>query len=193
MIDPDGRDWYDINGNIIWFDHTGDLIIDDQTYHSLGTNVLVSYHMRDEDGNEEINSAWHALYLETDTDGPTAIIEGNTVPADIETMNTLAEGLYPAHFQGRASREREDGTNPDQALIINNAVSTTGVPMTGVFFHHGNVAQERLTTSTPGIYISRGCPTGPSGPNTLDRFNTFMQNAQNFNGNYYLRSNRVRR
>ena len=58
--------------------------------------------MRDEDGNEEINSAWHALYLETDTDGPTAIIEGNTVPADIETMNTLAEGLYPAESDSRS-------------------------------------------------------------------------------------------
>ncbi len=101
LIDPDGRDWYDINGNITWFDQTGDLIIDDQTYQSLGANVMVSYHMRDEDGNEDINSAWHALYLDTDTDGPTAIIEGNTVPADTETMNTLSEGLYPAHFQGR--------------------------------------------------------------------------------------------
>ena len=152
--------------------------------------------MGDEDGNEEINSAWHALYLETDTDGPTAIIEGNTVPADIETMNTLAEGLYPAHFQGRASRELEDGTNPDQALITNNGQNvpnTRGGTMNQIFFHHGNVGQERLTTSTPGIYVSRGCPTGPSGPNTIDRFNTFMQPAQNFNGNYYLRSNRARR
>jgi RHS repeat-associated protein len=192
LIDPDGRDWYDINGNITWFDQTGDLNIDDQTYQSLGANVLVSYHMRDENGNEDINSAWHALYLETDTDGPTAIIEGNTVPADIETMNTLAEGLYPAESDSRRRYPNE------MAFRINNAVSTTGVAMTGVFFHRGNTHRPSLTTNpdteTGRVdHISTGCITGPSGAGSAARFNSFMENSRNFNINYYLRSNRLRR
>jgi hypothetical protein len=148
--------------------------------------------MRDEDGNEEINSAWHALYLETDTDGPTAIIEGNTVPADIETMNTLAEGLYPAESDSRSRYPNE------MAIRINNAVSTTGVPMTGVFFHRGNTHRPSLTTNPdPGTgrvgHISTGCITGPSGAGSAARFNSFMENSRNLNMNYYLRPNRMRR
>lgn len=205
IIDPDGRDWYDINGTIIWFDHEGDLEInyngEMQTFQSLGKNVLVSYHMREDDGSESVNAAWHFLYLETDTDGPTARIEGNTVPADIETMNTLAEGLYSARFQGRASRQQQDGTNPDQAIIINegrNVPNTKDGTMNQIFFHQGNTHRASLTTNpnprTGQVsYISRGCIVGPSGPGSLVRYNDFMKHAKNFNGNYYLRSNRIRR
>jgi uncharacterized protein (TIGR02594 family) len=40
ITDPNGMDWYDIDGNIQWKDHTGDLTIGDNTYKSLGSDFI---------------------------------------------------------------------------------------------------------------------------------------------------------
>jgi len=63
LIDPNGMDWYDIDGTINWKDQEGDFVDGDNTYQSLGRNVLVGTHNRDTEGNEEINSATFSLYL----------------------------------------------------------------------------------------------------------------------------------
>jgi RHS repeat-associated protein len=193
FIDPTGRDWYDINGSIVWFDQSGTLEIEFdgkmETYESLGKNVLVSYHNRDSDGNEEINTAIHMLYLESNTFNASARIEGNTIPANILTMNTLAEGIYPAREQARSRY------NGERALIINNGLNvsnTKGGTMNEIFFHRGNTGRPSLITGQ-GINISEGCIVGPSCSGSLPRFNAFMQYLKEYNGNLYLRSNRVKR
>lgn len=159
LVDPTGEDWYDINGTITWHDNEGDLTIEidgeNQTFTSLGKNVLVTYHARDEDGNEDLNAALHVFYLESNTEGATAAIEGGSVPAAIETMNTLAEGLYPAREQARSSKPGE------LALIINegkDVPTTSGGTMNEVFFHRGNMGRNSLTTAS-GSPISAGCLT----------------------------------
>ena len=58
IIDPDGKDWYEINGKIRWRNKEGDYTNKKgQEFKSLGKNVLVVTHNRDKDGNEEVNSA----------------------------------------------------------------------------------------------------------------------------------------
>lgn len=199
LIDPDGMDWYDINGTISWYDQEGDLELDDQTYSSLGKNVLVGFHDRDEEGNEDVNAARFELYLESDTEGPTATIFGNTVPSDNMKYGTLAEGLYPAKSASRASYVEKG--KEDLALIINegNEVPTlNGNPnkansdmLTGVFFHMGNNYQESLFDSRGNAY-SKGCQTSGNFPGSRQVHNEFMKSVgKDFNGNYYLRSNQV--
>ncbi|MFW5757245.1 MAG: hypothetical protein ACOCYO_01045 [Bacteroidota bacterium] len=152
MIDPDGRDWYDINGKITWHDHEGELTINDQTYQSLGVNTIVATPNRAVDGNEPINSATFELYLESDKTGPSASISGNTVPADISEFGTLAEGIYSARSQGRASYIARG--EEDLAVIINDGRAVPTVSgnsnkensdmLTGIFLHKGNPFQESL-------------------------------------------------
>lgn len=198
FIDPNGMDWYDIEGKIQWRDNEGDLIENDITYTSLGKNILVGYHNRDENGNEEINSAIFEIYLESNTEGPTATTYGNTIPADIEKYGTLREGLYSASYQSRSKYPGE------AAIIINNGgdlPTVNGNPnnkknngkeisehiMNEVFFHRGNSSRESLFTSI-GRVISAGCQTGPNGKGSKELFNEFMRNVpKDFNGNYYLR------
>ena len=204
FIDPDGMDWYDINGTITWCNQEGELTIDDQTYQSLGKNVLVGTHNRDEDGNEDINSAIFSLYLESNTEGATATIEGNTVSGDIDKQGTLSEGLYDAdyaEYKGKAAiligkggdLPTVDGNtnNKDNYNVDGSLKPTSEHVMDEIFFHKGNIGQERLwyqkSNGNKG-YISEGCQTGPNGQGSLPRFLNFMKNVdKSFSGKYYLR------
>ncbi|MCF8360925.1 MAG: hypothetical protein K9H26_19405 [Prolixibacteraceae bacterium] len=204
-IDPTGMDWYDINGKITWHDQEGDLTIDDQTYQSLGKNVLVGTHNRDEDGNEEINSATFSLYLESNKDGASATINGNTVPADIEKYGTLAEGLYNAEYstyKGDGAILIEGGgdvptvsgnpNNPDNYNADGSLKPTSGHVMDEVLFHKGNWARESLSTNMfrngKRVQISEGCQTGGCGPRSLPKYREFIKNAVGFKGKYYLKA-----
>ncbi|MEO4005319.1 hypothetical protein [Flavobacterium sp. CAU 1735] len=159
----------------------------------LGANVLVGTHNRDSNLNEPINSAKFELYLEKNKNGSSAEIMGNTVPANITKYGTLAEGLYPARFQGRGSyiaRGKED-----LAILINGGLSVPTAPgspkgsMTGVFFHTGNQYQESLYDSKGHVY-SAGCQTSGCGSNSRPLHNDFMNTAgSEFKGSYYLRPN----
>jgi len=159
----------------------------------LGKNVLVGTHNRDASGNEPINTATFDLYLESDKTGPSATINGNTVPADITKQGTLAEGLYSARSQGRAGILAEG--KQDLALIINEGKSVPTAPgspkssMSEIFFHSGNYNRLSLSTSTPGQYISKGCQTSGCGPGSRPLHNQFMKAVgTDFKGSYYLRS-----
>ncbi len=196
VIDPDGKDWYDINGKIRWRNQEGDYTNKKgETFSSLGKNVLVVTHNRDKKGNEKVNSATFSFYLESNKSGATATLKGNTVPSDTEKYGTLAEGTYTARFQARDSKPGEN------ALIINEGgelPTVNGNPnkensdkLTGVFFHRGNPYQESLKDSNGNPVWSHGCLLGGCGPGSLDKFNEFMSNAQDFNGNLYLRAQPV--
>jgi len=206
FIDPNGEDWYDINGTITWKDQEGELKIDDQTYQSLGKNVLVGTHNRDKDGNEEINTATFSLYLESNTEGASATINGNTVPADIEQFGTLAEGLYDAEYttyKGDGAILIEGGgdvptvsgnpNNPDNYNADGSLKPTSEHVMDEVFFHKGNWARESLSTNMfrngKRVQISEGCQTGGCGPGSLPKYRAFIKNAVGFKGKYYLRAN----
>ncbi|MEG1905398.1 MAG: RHS repeat-associated core domain-containing protein, partial [Bacteroidales bacterium] len=194
IIDPDGRDEYDWilgkDGNIYWDDKATSQATtkDGDTY--LGKNVIIATHNRDANLNEPINSATFDLYLETNKEGPSASINGNTVPADGSTSGTLDEGLYSARFQGRASYLAKRKT--DLALIINEggkvptAMGSPKSSMTGIFFHSGNNYQTSLFDSRGNAY-SEGCLTGPCMPGSATIWNTFGQQLKGFNGNLYLR------
>ena len=98
LVDPDGNDWVESeNGNIYWNDKatSQETASKGETY--LGKNVLVGTHNRDENGNEPINSATFDLYSESNKEGVSATIKGNTIPSDITKYGTLAEGLYRVH------------------------------------------------------------------------------------------------
>ena len=195
LVDPDGRDWYETtDGKIIWDDKaTSQKAMEDVKINGkyLGKNVLVGTHNRDENLNEPINSATFELYLESNHNGPSATINGNTVPADGSVSGTLAEGLYPARFQGRSSYIRKGKT--DFALIINEGKSVPtadGSPknsMTEIFFHKGNPYQTSLFDSNGQAY-SRGCLTGPCMPGSGPIFDEFGSQLRGFNGNLYLRA-----
>ena len=204
ITDPTGMDWYDVNSTITWHDQEGDLTIDDQTYQSLGKNVLVGTHNRDENGNEDINSATFSLYLESNKEGATATIEGNTVPGDIEKQGTLAEGLYDAdyaEYKGKPAiligkggdLPTTDGNpnNPDNYNADGSMKPVSEHVMDEIFFHKGNIGRERLWYQKPNGekgYISEGCQTGPNGQGSLLRYQDFMKNVdKSFSGKYYLR------
>jgi len=203
--DPNGmlEDWVERkNGKIEWDDDV--TTADDPDLKKgetwLGKNVLIGTHNRDESLNEPINSARFDLYLESDKSGPSATIYGNTIPGDVTKFGTLAEGLYTARFQGRASKLAEG--KDDLSIIINegrNVPTVNGNPnkansdlLDQIFFHIGNVGRERLTyynaNKDATDYISKGCQTSHNGPGAKELHNTFMGIAsRNFNGNYYLR------
>jgi RHS repeat-associated protein len=201
LVDPTGmgpEDWVqNADGNIYWDDNatSQETTKEGETY--LGKNVLVGTHNRDANGNEPVNSATFDLYLESDKSGPSATIKGNTVPSDITENGTLAEGLYSARFQSRASYLAKG--KEDLALIINEgkAVPTlNGNPskansdmLTGVFFHAGNPYQKSLLDRTGNPVWSHGCQTSGCGPGSRDLHNVFMQKVGNdFNGSYLLRA-----
>jgi len=201
-VDPTGAiDWVlNGEGDVYWDDNatSQETTKAGETY--LGKNVLVGTHNRDANGNEPVNSATFDLYLESDKTGPSATIKGNTVPSDITKNGTLAEGLYPARSQGRASYLAKG--KEDLALIINEgkAVPTlNGNPskansdmLTGVFFHSGNPYQESLLDSKNRPVWSHGCQTSGCGSGSKDLHNAFMQKVgTDFNGSYLLRSKPV--
>jgi RHS repeat-associated protein len=192
-VDPTGLsdDWVEsATGEIYWDDNATSQATTKSGETYLGKNVLVATHNRDADLNEPINSATFDLYLESNKEGPSASIKGNTVPADGSTSGTLAEGLYSARFQGRASYLAKGKT--DLALIINEGgkvPTAKGSPksfMTGLFLHSGNNYQTSLFDSKGNAY-SEGCLTGPCMPGSATTWNTFGQQLKGFNGSLYLR------
>ncbi|MEQ9304045.1 MAG: RHS repeat-associated core domain-containing protein [Marinoscillum sp.] len=196
VIDPDGKDWYDINGKIRWRNKEGDYTNKKgKEFKSLGKNVLVGTHNRDKDGNEDVNTASFSLYLESNKSGATATIEGNTVPADTENMNTLAEGTYEME---QWDYKQKDGTTQSRFIVFQrnedgsvnlNLPTTDGGTMSEVYFHAGNTARESLTMNS-GDPISKGCQCGPSGDGSYSRYKSFMSNwdVTPNKGKYYLRS-----
>ncbi|MCD4665528.1 MAG: RHS repeat-associated core domain-containing protein, partial [Bacteroidales bacterium] len=203
LIDPTGMnaDWVEsADGKIYWDKNAISQATTKEGETYLGKNVLVGTHNRDASGNEAINSARFDLYLESNKTGSSATIYGNTVPGDITKFGTLAEGLFPMRFQGRASKLAK-GIN-DLSFIINEGKglpTVNGNPnkansdmLTAVFFHAGNYGKERLTYIKKGGstgYISKGCQTSGCGQGSRKSHNIFMQKAgKDFNGFYYLRS-----
>jgi hypothetical protein len=201
-VDLDGRDWYEVDGEIVWFSVSGDFTDNAGTsYKSLGSNeLIVGNHNRQWTSlyaqSEAINSAYFDLYRAAESiSGPIATIVGNTVPADISQSNTLAEGLYRAWFQGRNSY-LERGQD-DLALLIANQDGTIAVPTTsyspratatGIFLHKGNNYQQSLFDSSGNAY-SEGCQTTGCYSESLQNHNAFFQKVgRNFNGNYFLRA-----
>ncbi|MDR3046070.1 MAG: RHS repeat-associated core domain-containing protein, partial [Bacteroidales bacterium] len=191
--DPTGLldDWVEAaNGTIYWDDNATSQATTKDGEKYLGKNVLVATHNRDADLNEPINTARFDLYLESNHDGPSASIEGNTVPADGTVSGTLAEGLYSARFQGRNSYLEKGKT--DLALVVNEGMTVPtaeGSPkssMTGIFLHKGNPFQTSLSDSKGNPY-SKGCLTGPCMPGSSDRWDNFGAQLKGFKGNLYLR------
>ena len=203
-IDPDGMrvDWVDRDGEIVWDDNvTGanDADLQDGDIY-LGKNVLVATHNRGSDGNEAVNSATFDLYLESDKTGPSATIEGNTVPADINDYGTLAEGVYPAQYSvykgdgailigggGDLPTVNGNPNNPQNYNADGSLKPTSEHIMDEIFFHKGNYGRPSLSTSS-GDPITEGCQTGPHGDGSLARYRQFISNAVGFSGSFYLRS-----
>jgi hypothetical protein len=184
-------DWVQgLNGEIYWDENATSQATTKEGEIYLGKNVVVATHNRDADLNEPINTATFDLYLESNHDGPTASIKGNTVPADGTKSGTLAEGLYTARFQSRASYLKKGKI--DLALLINEGKSVPtakGSPKSSIseiFFHAGNNYQTSLFDSKGNAY-SEGCLTGPCMPKSSIQWNIFAQNLKKFSGNFYLR------
>ncbi|MEM6738362.1 MAG: RHS repeat-associated core domain-containing protein, partial [Bacteroidota bacterium] len=205
FTDPTGMspvDWVeDRNGNIYWDDNATSQATTKEGETYLGKNVIVGTHNRDATGNEEINTARFDLYLESDKKGSSATIIGNTVPADVTKHGTLAEGLYPARFQGRYSKLKK-GID-DLSIIINEGKALPTITgknpnnpnsdyLTNVFIHAGNKGYERLWYNRKRGdvgYISEGCQTTGCGQGSRRSHNLFMQKVgRDFNGYYFLRS-----
>jgi hypothetical protein len=199
-IDPDGRlDWV-VNGEgeIYWDDNATSQETTKKGETYLGKNVLVGTHNRDANGNEPVNTATFDLYLESNKNGPSATIKGNTVPSDISKNGTLAEGLYSAKFGRRNAEKYKD----ELAIRIYNLDGTDGLPtlngnpskansdlLTGVLFHAGNPYQESLLDRAGNPVWSHGCQTSGCGPGSKDLHNAFMQTVgKDFKGSYYLRA-----
>ncbi len=119
-VDPDGRDWYEVDGNIQWFSVSGDFTDNSgHTYYSLGggdlvvgTRMMVVDSWNDmilpyqlnlcEDWYEPINGATFDFYsAEKSTSGPIATIRGNTVPWNISESATISPGRYSYVSQPR--------------------------------------------------------------------------------------------
>ena len=203
VVDPDGRfeDWVErADGTIYWDENATSPETTKPGEKYLGKNVLVATHNRDENLSEPINSARFDLYLESNKNGPTATIYGNTVPADVKKYGTLKEGLYPAsyciyHGDGailinegkdlptvRGNPNNPKNYNPDGTLKpVNEQI------MNGILFHKGNYARFSLTTLS-GKPISEGCQTGGCGPGSLPKYREFIKKARGFKGYYYLRA-----
>ena len=186
-------DWVEKkDGSIYWDENAISQATTKQGEKYLGKNVLVGTHKRDANLNEPINSAKFELYLESNKEGPSATIMGNTVPADSKTAGTLAEGLYPARAQGRDKYLRKG--KDDLAILINEGKSVPTAPgspkssITEIFFHSGNNYQKSLFDSNK-IPYSTGCQTSGCGPGSLLKHTEFMKVAgTGFKGFYYLRS-----
>jgi len=203
FIDPDGLDWYDLNddANLQWIEGSEDqakpgllnwvksLFGGGEYAESLGRNVMVGIG----ENTEDVNEATFILYLESNKSGPTATIQGNTVPSDQTLYGTIAPGLYSAEL----SQYSETTTglllngggdipvisgNPNNPRNIGRPVSEHVADR--IWFHAGNEGYENLWT-TRGKPISKGCQTGAHGNRVA--YNTFMRNfPQGWRGNCYL-------
>jgi len=201
-IDPSGMldDWVEReDGTVEWDDNVTSAddadLQEGETY--LGKNVIVATHNRDEDGGEEINTATFELYLESNKEGPSATVDGNTVPAKYEGSNfsTLAEGLYAADFAPRTKYPNEQAVfiqKLDKSSI--ELPNTDGGTMSGIFLHKGNFNAKTLisygSNGTPsGPQYSEGCQTTGCGTGSQTGHTNFMNAVgNNFSGTYYLRS-----
>lgn len=206
FIDPDGEDWIDPgDGNISWNDKaTSQEAMNKAGIQGvyLGKNVLVGKHGRDNNLSEKINGAIFELYLETNKEGPTASITGNTIPCDVDKYGTLKEGCYPAVFQKYHGRPAiyikgdlptVKGNPNNQKNYIDQDINKPMIPveqhiMNGIYFHFGNNYFEGLKDSN-GIPWTTGCQTGGNYKGSWKDYDNFMQNIPvTFNGWYYLRS-----
>ena len=183
-LDINGQDWYNIgtkdNPNIVWKNTSGQLKIGKNIYQDLGKNVLVGIGSM----TEKVNEAQFMLYLATKTDGPSATIIGNTVPADQKLFATIRGGLYKTELT------KHDG---HLALRLIGRIPVEGgidpgthkSYATGILFHVGNTGRANLWTKYGHKPISEGCQTGYNGnPKAYDNF---IKNIPNdWNGNYYL-------
>ena len=190
-VDPNGMDWVEDNaGNIAWDDKVTSQKEAKEGTTWLGKNVLVGTHNRDENLNEPINSARFDLYLESNKEGPTATIYGNTIPSDVKKSGTLAEGLYKATFGQR--KKYLDNGEYDYGLLINDGKAVSTAPgsaketMTEIFFHKGNDNRESLSTYSGSPY-SKGCQTGGNYMGSHEDYKVFAQYLPGFSGTYYLR------
>jgi hypothetical protein len=199
--DPTGMldDWVEKeDGTIYWDDKATSQKTTKKGETYLGKKVLIGTHSRDASGNEEINSAQFDLYLESNKEGISGTIMGNTVPADNTKSGILAEGLYKAKFGHRNAEKYKnelairiynlDGTDGLPTVNGNPNPQSNGKTLTGVLFHMGNNYQKSLFDSKGHAY-SNGCQTSGSYPNSRPAHNEFMKIVgTDYNGNYYLRS-----
>ena len=204
FIDPTGMkgegvdgidDWVeDKNGKIYWDKNATSQATTKSGEKYLGKNVLVGTHNRDANGNEKLNSATFDLYLENNKTGPSATINGNTVPADKTKSGTLAEGLYSAKFGHRTKKKYHselairiynlDGTDGLPTLFGNPNPKSNGKTLTGVLFHKGNNYQSSLFDSNGNAY-SHGCMTSGCYKNSLPAHDAFMKTAtKKFKGTF---------
>ncbi len=195
FLDQNGMsyDWVEgIDGKIKWDENANSQATTkkDETY--LGKNVLVATHNRDADLNEPINSAKFDLYLESNKEGPSATIMGNTVPAENKISGTLSRRFISGRSKDEIKYLKKG--KEDLAILINEGKSvptSLGSPkssMTEIFFHSGNNYQKSLFESNKVPY-STGCQTSGCAPGSLLKHTEFMKVAgTDFKGTYFLRS-----
>lgn len=209
-IDPDGRDWFKDpdTGEPVWLG-SAETFTDNAgvvwEHLSSDPDLIVATHNRDFNdviGAEPINSATFDVYdAEISFFEPVGAITGNTVPAGQKTgevrpsfggrrFSTIAEGIYPARQQARASY-------PDElALIINEgqAIPTTYYSprptASEIFLHWGNPYRETLVSrGGVGRQFSEGCLTTGCGEGMRERHvRFFRQHLMGFHGSLWLRS-----
>lgn len=208
-IDPSGRDWFrdPETGEPVWLGPT-QTFTDNAGFvweHlSSKQDFLVVTHNRDYNdviGAEPINSARFDVFdAGASYFYPIGTMVGNTVPAGRTTgevspsfqgrsFNTVAEDIYQARQQARASHPGE------LALIVNEGgpVNTTWYSprpnATGVFVHWGNYVRESLVSKNgQGPQFSEGCFTIGNCQGSRSAYvDFFEQNLIGFNGDLWLR------
>ena len=214
FVDPTGADWYNFGTaqrpDIRWrdgsdpqlkpgfFNWLGNLVGKGEYATSLGQDMMVAH---GREGFEQINEATFELYLHTKTDGPSATIQGNTVPSDLELYGTIRGGLYTAElttFKGNAALLINGGgdipvihddlhPNGNPNNPANNGVDPDEHVANGIYFHPGSWGAE-VRWTRGGDPISAGCQTGCYGePASRPAYRAFMANfAAGWRGNYYL-------
>ena len=209
-VDPDGRNWFKDpdTGEPVWLgalatftDNSGGV----WEHLSSKQDFIVATHKRDLNdviGAEPINPATFDVYdAAVSFFDPVGTITGNTVPAGQKTgevaptftlgpFSTVAEGIYPARHQARASKGPSD-----LSIIINECrlVPTTSYSprptARGVFLHWGNPNSETLVSgSGTGPQYSQACFTTGCGQNARSVHTQFFnQHLTGFHGEIWLR------
>lgn len=173
FIDPDGMstDWVEKdNGDVYWDENATSQKSTKEGEKYLGKNVIVEEGgSADKNGyvKENINEATFTLYTPENKEGPTATMNGNTVPSDQERFATVAaqtmEGDKTTYNNNPAILINEGGkvvTTKENPNPESNNYGQKNADQ--IFIHAGNKGSESLTTST-GIAISKGCQTGSNG------------------------------
>jgi hypothetical protein len=196
IIDPDGKDWYDLGdedeADIQWregsdpqrkpgfFNWIASLFGGGEYAESLGEEVLVIKGVKE---NEGVNEATFEFYSSDDKTGPTATIQGSSVPSDVNAMNTMKEGLYTDTYL--IENYHESGINAI-GFTEGTVQSTSGENMTHVRVHRGNIFNDLGMYDRNRHAWSTGCPTFGYGTGMHD---TAQQFGSNFTDdtNVYLR------